>query len=265
MNGDHYADLLWQHRTTGHVATWVMRERSLIDGRLLTRGQLADLGWKIGGAADFDHDGHTDILWQHDDGRLAVWQMNDTTMMSGALTTAQTSPQDPDWRVRSVADLNSDGRADLIWQHRVTGQLKAWLMFDGSNRLFEATFAPGAVPDTSWQIVGAADFNRDGQIDLLWQNQANGLISVWKLEWSAQLGWSVTSGELLNPGQVSDTNWKIRGVADIDRDGQPDLIWQNQSTGQISTWLMNGTSLREGTLFLPGTVADTNWEIVGPR
>ena len=73
------------------------------------------------------------------------------------------------------------------------------------------------------------------------------------------------SGTLFNPGQVSDTNWRIRGVADIDRDGQPDLIWQNQANGLISTWLMHGINLREGRLFTPEQVADTNWVIVGPR
>ena len=134
-----------------------------------------------------------------------------------------------------------------------------------SNHLFDAGTFPSAVADTNWKIVGAADVNNDGQVDLLWQNRANGLISTWTLEWSTFLGWRVTSGALLNPGQVTDTDWKIRGVMDVDRDGQPDLIWQHQVSGLLATWLMDGVSRREGTLFSPSQVPDTNWVIVGPR
>ena len=73
------------------------------------------------------------------------------------------------------------------------------------------------------------------------------------------------SGTLFNPGQVSDTNWEIRGVVDIDRDGQSDLHWQNRANGMISIWLMDGLNRREGTLFTPGQVSDTNWVLVAPR
>lgn len=272
MNGDTYPDLLWHHQTTGQVAAWLMRGLNLIDGRLLDPGQVADTGWKVVGSGDVggtqNEDGMPDVIWQHDDGRVAVWWMNFTTRLFGSVLSSTWPPPSSDWRLRAVADLNSDGMQDFIWQHRTTGEIRGWILFSAS-RMFEATFTPSHVPDTNWQIVGAADFNRDGQVDLLWQNQANGLIAVWTLEWPAlpnpPTHWKQVRGLLLNPGQVSDTNWKIRGVMDVDRDGQPDLIWQNQANGLISTWLMDGINLRDGILFSPGQVADTNWVIVGPR
>ncbi|MBA2305854.1 MAG: hypothetical protein H0W08_24920 [Acidobacteria bacterium] len=69
----------------------------------------------------------------------------------------------------------------------------------------------------------------------------------------------------LTPGRVSDTGWKIRGVADMNLDGRADLIWQHQTAGLIATWLMLGTQLHGGTLLSPGQVADTDWIIRGPR
>ena len=261
VNGDGHTDLFWHHGTTGHIATWLMNGLALVDGRLLSPQQVTDTGWKVVGSGDFIGFGQPDLVWQHDDGRVSVWLMNGTTLVDGRLL----DPQMPDnnWRVRAVADFNGDGRSDLLFQHRTTGELAAWLMFQ-TGRLHVVTISPNAVADTNWEVVGAGDFDRDGHTDLVWQHRANGLISVWRMAWFEDQG-RQGSGTLFNPGQVSDTNWRIRGVADMDRDGQPDLIWQNQANGFISTWLMDGLNRREGTLFMPGQVTDTNWILVGPR
>jgi hypothetical protein len=32
---------------------------------------------------DYDGDGKSDILWQHDDGRVALWLMNGMNLISG--------------------------------------------------------------------------------------------------------------------------------------------------------------------------------------
>ena len=68
---------------------------------------------------------------------------------------------------------------------------------------------------------------------------------------------------LLSPGQVPDTDWKIRAVDDVNGDFHPDLLWQHQTTGLISAWLMKGRERVDGVLLIPDRVADTNWRIVG--
>jgi hypothetical protein len=52
------------------------------------------------------------------------------------------------------------------------------------------------------------------------------------------------------------------GVADFNRDGNPDILWRNQTTGEVVLWYMNG-----GNPVSPqaiATVPDLNWEIVAP-
>ena len=47
INGDDMADLIWQHRMTGHVSVWIM------DGTTMTAGvpvaQVPDTNWHIVG------------------------------------------------------------------------------------------------------------------------------------------------------------------------------------------------------------------------
>lgn len=78
-------------------------------------------------------------------------------------------------------------------------------------------------------------------------------------------GLTRTEGVLLSPGQVTDTDWKIRAIAWVNEDYDPDLIWQHQTTGLISVWLMKGRQQVAGILLSPPAdrVLDTNWRIVG--
>jgi hypothetical protein len=52
------------------------------------------------------------------------------------------------------------------------------------------------------------------------------------------------------------------GASDFNADGKPDLVWQNQSNGQIGVWLLDGTALASVSFFNPGEVTDTSWKIV---
>ncbi len=99
-----------------------------------------------------------------------------------------------------------------------------------------------------------SDFDRDGDPDILWRNQASGEIALWYMN-----GASPVSPQGI--ATVPDGNWKIVGVGDFDRDGDPDILWRHQGTGEIALWYMNGASpvSPQGI----ATVADTNWRIVG--
>ena len=65
---------------------------------------------------------------------------------------------------------------------------------------------------------------------------------------------------------VPDTNWHIVAVSDLDRDGAPDLIWQNVSTGQSGS-LDAGRCTRavwiEFSILLPFPIK--GWKMMGPR
>ncbi len=103
---------------------------------------------------------------------------------------------------------------------------------------------------TSWNIVGSADFNGDGQADILWQN-TSGSRAVWFMN-----GTAFGTGVYL---PFAAPSWSIVGSGDFNRDGKPDILWQS-STGARAIWLMNGTA-RMSSVNLPAVA--TIWNIVG--
>src|SRR5262245_22358935 len=68
----------------------------------------------------------TDLLWQHADGRLAVWKMQGSVMLSGDPVGDQLP--DPRWQFVASSDFNFDGHFDHIFQHQEDGRLAIWLM-----------------------------------------------------------------------------------------------------------------------------------------
>ena len=62
--------------------------------------------------------------------------------------------------------------------------------------------------------------------------------------------------------QVTDLNWKIVGTPDIDWDGNADILWFNQNTGDVTYWLMNGTTYTGNWAYIQQAVP-TAWKIVG--
>jgi hypothetical protein len=75
FDADGRADILWRD-VSGAVAIWLggEAERAVYPSHN-NSGTPVDLSWQIQGAADYNSDGRTDILWRHTDGRLAIWFM----------------------------------------------------------------------------------------------------------------------------------------------------------------------------------------------
>ena len=93
-------------------------------------------------------------------------------------------------------------------------------------------------------MVGASDVNGDRRLDLVWHHATRGDVAVWFM----------AGRVLLDAVQVNeslpDTNWRIVAVTDLDRDGAPDFIWQNMSTGQLAAWMIDGALVRFGAALI---------------
>jgi hypothetical protein len=177
---------------------------------------------------DFNGDGRPDLIFEHATGQIYVWFMNRDVMIGGAYLTP--SSISPAWQIAAVGDFNGDGKSDVVFQHSTTGQLVIWLM-NGTTKIGELTPLPTPTP---WRVRGAGDFDGDGKTDLVWQHPSTGQLCAWLMDTAGgRLG-----VEYLNPSQA-DPAWRIAGVADVNRDGKPDLVWEHRVTGALAVWYLN--------------------------
>jgi subtilisin-like proprotein convertase family protein len=229
---------------------------TLSDGvNLVTRAFLVTVlpQGSVARAADFDEDGKADLVWQHRDGTLAFWHQDGLKRL--AVGNAQPAdPGDALWRVVGVGDFNADGHPDLVWQY-ADGTVGVWFM-DRTRRIGSSLIYPSGSGDASWKVVAVADVNQDGQPDLLWQHD-QGTLGVWFMS-----GLSQIASQLLNPPDPGTTAWRVVGAGDIDRDGQPDLLWQHQD-GTLAVWFMQGAQRTGSALLNPANAGDVGWRVAG--
>jgi hypothetical protein len=133
-----------------------------------------------------------------------------------------------------IADLNGDGHPDLIWQQDATNVVSVWYMGGvDSNTVLSAKTISGANP--GWRIVGVADLDLDGHPDLYFQQDGTNAPAAWYMGGSD--GSTILSGKTLRGPQPG---WRIAGVADLNGDGHPDVIWQQDGTNAVNVWYMAG-------------------------
>ncbi len=160
----------------------------------------------------------------------------------------------PDWQVISTGDFNGDGKSDIFWRNSADNRTLMWLM-NGTSVLdggYTYTLDP------SWLLEGTIDFNGDGKDDFLWRNIVNGDVSIWLMNGKNYLATAYVGFRNV------PLNWDIRGVGDFNGDGKGDILWRNNATGEIHTWLMNGISLIESGLVGPSAIsADWNQIAMG--
>ena len=214
INGDSHTDLLWQDPRTGALTAWLMDGTRMVTSASIPSIRLPGTGtvsaaqgrqasWQVRGIADLNGDGHNDLVWHNPQtGELYVWFMNGTTPTSGA----SLSPDrfaDTRWRLLGLDDFNGDGQADLLWQHRGTGDLYVWLM-NGTQAVSAKYPTPSRFADRKWQFVRVSDFNGDGEPDFLWQHATSGDLYVWYMN-----GLTAVSAGYLDPIRPSDLGWSV--------------------------------------------------------
>ncbi len=204
----------------------------------------------------------TFLSWQTDSSASDFGQVSAVSLSPiGAFNTALgRTITDTSWQFQTTGDFNGDGQEDAVLrQFGGSNQVLLWTLNSDGTVIASERFIGRSIEDPNWSIKGAADFNNDGNTDLLVRNANADLNVVWYLD--AQQ--NIVSEKLIGRG-FQDNDWKIIATNDFNADGQADILLRNEVSAQLLVWQLNGDQIE--TEYLAGRViSDTNWRVEGSR
>lgn len=247
FNLDGKSDVAWFNASTRKSTLWNM------DGLVRAGGGFTNAdpgtGYAPRGMGDLNADRRADLIWREEStGRFTAWIMNNLSVAQQGYISG---PLEAAWDIIAMGDLDGDRRADCILRHSATGEVRAWMM-DGLTKR-----AGGFVGNSQGlRFLGVGDFNADGKDDLLWQEPGSTTVYGWLMD-----GFSITQQAAITNACAPGAGWRVAGVADLDGDGRSDVLWNHESLGFVSGWLMDGLNRRSGGYI--STTVGGGWSIAG--
>lgn len=137
------------------------------------------------------------------------------------------------------SDFDGDGRSDVGWYHEGGAGGAIWhLNGDGIGGGYVA-----ATPSSPRaRLVGSGDANGDGRADMLWYDPASKRYSVWLM--------NGLDAEPVEIDRHVEPEYVPIAFTDLDDDRKADVVFRRTKPGatEVAVWLMDGGTIREGTL-----------------
>ncbi len=146
------------------------------------------------------------------------------------------------------------GRDGFVLHNATTGELQYWPVRWGSPYPaslavrtkvvpFDAVADGGdALAPAPWAPVGANDFNRDGELDVLFRNATTGELSIWYMVGASRIARATIDADLDGGDARALAPWRVSGTGDFDADGNRDIVLHNDDTRETHIWYMRGAS-----------------------
>ena len=166
--------------------------------------------------ADFNGDGRADLAVAN--------KSNDVTVLLGASA------------AHALSDFDGNGVPDLVWMNNSTHQVTVNYSggAGGASQIGWDWLNQAGQP--GWHLAAVADFDRNGIPDLVWVNDSTRQVTV--NYYGGPGGTTLIGFNFLY--QNAPAGWHIVGAGDFNGDGVPDLVWQNDTTNQVTVNYFGG-------------------------
>lgn len=256
MDGDGDDDVVSINTSNNNMYLWKFQNGVGVGGHAI--GSVSALGsnYTFVGAGDLDHDGDGDVLFQRNsDGALLGWKLNSNGNLvgSGGLSFDINLGTPSNATALGVDDLDDDGEDEILFRDTSNNEIFT-LDIETKGQWKSSVLVSSHIPDFSWDLIDAGDFDGDGDDDILWKH-SSGIVHAWEIENNTRINYYN-----LSPSLVS-ADWDLIGAGDFDGDGDDDLLWRHNQ-GLVHAWEMENNARVSGYDIYPHPVTDFSWHLI---
>jgi hypothetical protein len=267
------SNLVWRNFNTGALSMWQI-SGATVTGSLAFDGECSPNGnctW-----IPFATRNNQVWWWNRGSGQVSSWyvESNGHVSYGNPLTwTCDYNSTCADrWAPMGMTSLkvkNCTGICSqvngVLWSDFLTTNISIWMLgSDGVTVTGEQTLAAkcGYQEGCTWPNFRpqlTADFDDDGNTDVLWWNVDTGVLTVWLLK--------DTSGALKGKQVLSwlvPDGWGLEAAGDVNGDGHTDLVWWHSPDGAMANWFLDGAGHVIGSQTLSWTCDSNCRNTYGP-
>lgn len=224
-------DLAWYENDRGALDTWTKHALEPSPAPLERHAP----------AGDFDRDGDLDIVY-YATGIGAFWLENETIGRNATFPEKQVIRESVNGaECVQAADINRDGQVDLIGSAYHAGDIKVWLNLDPAHNLWlERTVSANFA---GVEAVFSADVDGDGDLDVLGASLTADALRWWENDGASLPSWTEHSITASFDGAHDVC------AADLDRDGDVDVVAVAYHANEVAWWENDGTPRNGGWTF----------------
>jgi hypothetical protein len=245
--------LLWWNGSSGQITGWVVNPDGSVPRTQTLGWQCTDASGCGSAWSPMSTLGNSIYWWNRSTGEVSTWVVD----AEGGVT----SPGDLSWTCGGscastwlmIGAVMEGTQSGVLWYNQSTGQLSIWDVSGTTVTGAETvSWTCGGSCASSWKLIRTGDINNDGFTDAIWQNPTTGVVSAWLLNGATVIGtqelsWTCSSAD------GCWGSWWMYGAVDVNGDGITDVTWYNEPTGQVSSWLLDGSGNVTGTQLLSRT------------
>jgi hypothetical protein len=214
VNRDGKTDLLMRHGG-GSVAWWGIDATGQTQA-IATWGWVPDQNWQVISSGDANADGNVDLLWRNRaTGQNSWWIMGayQAGVNYPAIQAYLAIPTvDLSWNAIGTGDVNRDGVSDILWFNKTYSAIGWWTMDSQGT----PTFGNGYFPPTGFEPRDIVDFNGDGQLDFVFQDQQGKAQIQLGNPLSPRGTFDTLAAPIAMTNSSPGSGWKIVGTANMD-------------------------------------------------